>query len=109
MAYYRWHDSGQISSVKSRQVIDAWNVKQDFVKNNTQIVSHFTIDELNQLIYGGLLSNAYTAYWRRDIVSSSILFRKAFSVGYWEFKDLRFILIAFFPQYLVKKIWHFLD
>ena len=35
MAFYRWHESGQISSVKSRQVIDAWKVKQDFVKNNT--------------------------------------------------------------------------
>ena len=104
MAFYRWHGSGQISSVKSRQVLDAWNVRRDYVKKNPGLVAHIPKKEMKLLINESLLKNAYIAYWKRDFISSRILFRKAFVSGCWGVGDLKYILIAFFPLGIVKAL-----
>ena len=100
LAFYRWHDKGQISSVKWKQVLDAWHVRQDFVRDNPSLVAHIPKAFLRQLTHQCLLDAGYTAYWKRDLASSQKLFRQALQSGYWRFKDLKYLLPALLPEHM---------
>jgi glycosyltransferase involved in cell wall biosynthesis len=97
MAYYRWHGSGQISATKWRQVLDAIQVRRDFVSRYPDLVDHLSSDELNELVDGQLLQEAYRAYWNRDLENAQKLFRAALKRGTWQGKDLKYLLPALVP------------
>lgn len=97
-AYYRWHGAGQISSVRWRQVLDAWQVRRDFVQANPALVAHLTPPELRKLVDGVLIESARRAYWKRDLDSAQRLFRKAMGTRCWRLADLRYLLPSFLPR-----------
>ena len=104
LAFYRWHAHGQISSVKWVQVLDAWQVRHDFVRNNPALVAHLSPATLRELLDGSLLQAAYTAYWKRDLVSAQPLFRKAAQQGSWHVRDAKFILTSLLPYALYRRL-----
>lgn len=104
MAFYRWHDAGQISSNKWRQVNDAWQVRHDFIKDNPELIRNIEPDKLRALVDGTLLRAAYTAYWKRDLASAQQLFRKALSVGFWAKRDLKYILPSLLPGPIYRRL-----
>ncbi len=104
LAFYRWHGSGQISSVKARQSIDAWNVRRDFVRNNRELISHIPKSELHHLVNKSLLNHAYTAYWKRDFDTARPLFFKSFLSGHWSRKDAKYIAICLLPDIFLTKL-----
>ncbi len=104
LAFYRWHGQGQISSVKWRQVLDAWQVRRDFVQSNPAHVAHLAPAALRELIDGSLLRAAYAAYWKRDLVSAQPLFRKAALRGVWRAGDAKFILTSLLPSALYRRL-----
>lgn len=97
LAFYRWHGSGQISAVKWRQVIDAWNVRRDFIHDNPQLLA--ATGKAAALVAANdfLLENAYTALWRRDLESARRLFRKAVATGTARPRDLKYALPSLLP------------
>ncbi len=106
MAFYRWHDKGQISKTRWKQVLDALQVKRDFVTHHPERVAHLPKDKLIELSDGFLLREAYRAYWKRNLVDAQNLFRRALFKGYWKAGDLKYLLPALLPKtifaYLVK-------
>jgi len=100
LAYYRWHGSGQISATKWKQVMDAVQVRHDFVTQYPDMVNHLSSETLNELVDGQLLKEAYRAYWRRDLVNAQRLFRAALARHAWHLKDLKYILPALLPSKL---------
>ena len=104
MAYYRWHGSGQISSTRWKQVMDAVQVRRDFVMRNPDMVSHLTHETLSKLVDGRLLSEAYRSYWNRDLANSQMLFRAAFARRAWHAKDLKYLLPALLPARMFEGI-----
>ena len=109
LAFYRWHGRGQISAVKWKQTIDAWNVRRDFVRKHRHLVGHLDRKTVNELVNGSLLTKAYTAYWRRELTTSFRLFRYVFVFGSWRPKDLKYILPALFPQRLYRLLVNAVD
>lgn len=103
LAFYRWHDAGQISAVRWRQVLDAWAVRRDFVRENPGLVAHIGKQELRQLVDGFLYRSGYAAYWKRDVASAQLLFRKLLPTGYWKCRDLRHLLPALLPEKLYRR------
>jgi len=97
LAFYRWHDSGQISAVKWRQVLDALEAQQTFIRHNPGLVAHLSGEKLKELTEGQVLRQAYRAFWKRDLVSARKLFRHAGLKGHFHFQDLRHIASAFLP------------
>ena len=97
LAYYRWHGSGQISATRWRQVLDAWQVRRDFVAASTKLVAHLDSRRLAQLVDGVLLDAAYEAFWRRDLESAQRLFRKALGTGAWQSKDIKYLGASLLP------------
>jgi hypothetical protein len=93
LAYYRWHPNGQISSVKWRQVLDAWQVRRDFAQRNPELIAHFDAQTRRELLDGVLLKAGYVAYWKRDLVSAHRLFRERPPRGM-ALKDARYLFRA---------------
>lgn len=104
LAFYRWHDHGQISKTKWRQVLDARAVRQDFVAQHPALAAGLDAAELRHLVDAPLRKEAYRAYWQRDLVSSQKLFREALGQGSWQLRDLKYILPALLPQRLYRLI-----
>ncbi|MDY6828001.1 MAG: glycosyltransferase [Pseudomonadota bacterium] len=97
LAFYRWHSSGQISKTKWRQVIDAWQVRKQFVATHPATVAHLDRKRLRALTDGYLLREAYKAYWQRQFEDAQILFRKTLSTGIAGPRDLRYLIPALLP------------
>src|SRR5487761_2601008 len=104
LAFYRWHGSGQISAVKWRQVLDAWQVRRDFIRNHPELVAHLPPRALRELVDGVLLKAAYAAYWKRDLVSAQPLFRKAAKRGRWRLRDARYVLPSLLPASVYRRL-----
>ena len=68
MAFYRWHDKGQISKTRWKQVLDALQVRRDFVAHHPERVAHLPKGRVIELSDGFLLREAYRAYWQRNLV-----------------------------------------
>lgn len=97
MAFYRWHDKGQISRTKWKQVLDAWQVRRDFVAHHPERVAHLSRARLAELCDGVVLREAYRAFWQRNLTDAQKLFRHAFRQGLWEAGDLKYLLPALLP------------
>ncbi|MDH3947323.1 MAG: glycosyltransferase family 2 protein [Gammaproteobacteria bacterium] len=109
MAFYRWHGSDQISSTKWRQVLDAVQVRRDFVTRFPEMVAHLSSEKINELIYGQLLNEAYRSYWKRDLANAQKLFRAAFTARIWHAKDLKYLLPAILPTRLFQGLVGLID
>ncbi len=109
LAFYRWHNHGQISSVKWRQVLDAWQVRKDFIVQNPLLVKHLDSSTLNKLLNEPVLKQAYTAFWKRDLISAQKLFRATFAIRCWHIGDLKYLLPALFPLSVYRRIVGFLE
>jgi glycosyltransferase involved in cell wall biosynthesis len=104
MAFYRWHDKGQISKTKWKQVLDALQVRRDFVAHHPERVAHLPKDSIIELSDGFLLREAYRAYWQRNLADAQILFRHAFFQRYWKAGDLKYLLPSLLPAPLFQTL-----
>jgi len=96
MAFYYWHGQ-QISTDKSRQVIDAVQVRKDFIAHHPLRVAHLDAARLLGLTDGVLLQMAYRALWRREVVTAHRLFRVARQGRAWGLRDLPYLWLARLP------------
>jgi glycosyltransferase involved in cell wall biosynthesis len=104
LAYYRWHGGGQISAVKWRQVLHAWQVRRDFVAHNPGLVAHLPPARRRELVDAVLLEQGKTLFWRRDLAGAQPLLRQAFRSGAWGVGDLPLLGAAHLPPGIFKRI-----
>lgn len=104
LAYYRWHGDGQISADRWKQVLDALQIKRDFITQHPDMVKHLSSESLYTLTDGQLLSEAYRTYWSRDLENAQKLFRAAFTRRAWQAKDLKYVLPALLPSRMFQGI-----
>lgn len=97
LAYYRWHGTGQISSNRWRQVVDAWLVRREFVANHPEQAAHLNRKSRRDLVDGALRHAAYDALWKRDLTTAQPLFRRSLLHGALRLRDLKYALPAFLP------------
>jgi glycosyltransferase involved in cell wall biosynthesis len=104
LAFYRWHNLGQVSAVKWRQVLDAAEAQQAFICQNPELVAHIPKETLRDLTEGQVLRQAYRAFWKRDLVSAQKLFRHAAARGAFGVSDLRHVVSALLPMPIYRGI-----
>ncbi len=97
LAIYRWHGAGQISAVKSRQVLDALAVQTDFIAAHPTLVAHLPPARLRELTDGRVLDQAYRALWKRDLASAHALFRHCARTGTFGITQLPHVLSGLLP------------
>jgi len=104
LAFYRHHQSGQITSTQWRQARNSWLVKRKFVRQHPELVRHLTRAEVGDLIDGGLLRRGYDNFWRRDLDSAQRIFRMSLLKGGWRAKDLVYLLPSLLPPNLFRRV-----
>jgi glycosyltransferase involved in cell wall biosynthesis len=104
LAFYRHHQSGQITSTQWRQARNSWLVKRKFVRQHPHLVQHLSRPELRDLIDGSLLRRGYDNFWRRDLDSAQRIFRMSLLKGGWRPKDLVYLLPSLLPPGLYRKV-----
>ena len=104
MAFYRWHDKGQISKTKWKQVLDALKVRREFVNHFPERIAHMPRSKVIELSDGFLLREAYLAYWQRDLVDAQALFRHVLFKGPWKVADLKYLLPSLLPSSLFQSL-----
>lgn len=109
LAYYRWHDKGQISSVKWLQILHARDVRQDFVNRNSCLVKHISRKRLRKIINASLLQSGYQSFWKRDLESAWHLFRMALIKGVWTVRDLKYILPSLLPYRIYARLVEYIS
>lgn len=109
MAFYRWHHNGQISKTRWKQVLNALEVRRDFVANYPEHVSHLSAKKVRELTDEVLLREAYRAYWERSLVDAQELFRRAFMRRVWDVHDLKYLIPALLPGALFQRLVRQLD
>lgn len=109
LAYYRWHGSGQISAVKWRQVLHAWQVRCDFIAAHPELVAHLAADKRRELVDAVLLDQGKTLFWRRDLPGAQQLLRQAFRSGAWGVRDLPLLGAAHLPTSVFKRLVQYAD
>jgi glycosyltransferase involved in cell wall biosynthesis len=109
LAFYRWHDSGQVSAVKWRQVLDALDAQQAFIRNNPDLVAHLSAAELKDLTEGQVLRQAYRAFWKRDLISAQKLFRHCALKAVYQARDLVYVASALLPLPLYRGLVNLSD
>ena len=109
LAYYRWHGGGQISAVKWRQVLHAWQVRRDFVAAHPALVAHLSTRKRRQLVDGVLMEQGKTLFWRRDLEGAQPLLRQALRVGAFAARDLPLLGAAHLPAPLFRSLVRFAD
>ena len=97
LATYRWHGAGQISAVKSRQVLDALAVQSDFIATHPNLVAHLSRARLRELTEGRVLDQAYRALWKRDLDSAHALLRHCARAGAFGLAQLPHVLCSLLP------------
>lgn len=100
LAFYRWHNLGQISAVKWRQVLDALDAQKAFIRTNPHLVRHLSADRLKDLTEGQVLRQAYRAFWKRDLASAQKLFRHSAASRAFRARDMPYIASAMLPARL---------
>lgn len=104
LAFYRWHGSSQISANKARQVVDAIEVRRNFIHHYPELVEHLSKKTLNTIVNGPLLQEAYQCYWARDLINARTLFQKALGQRLWSMSDLKYLLPALLPSKLYQML-----
>jgi hypothetical protein len=94
LAFYRWHQGGQISSGVGRQALDAYAVRHDFARAHPELLTHLTRPTRRALIEGELLRAGYNAYWKRDLGAAQRLFKASLVRGGWTLRDLYYLFPA---------------
>ncbi len=109
LAFYRWHNLGQVSAVKWRQVLDALAAQQDFIRANPHLVAHLSAEQLRDFTNGQVLRQAYRAFWRRDLLSAQKLFRHAAAKRTFRMTDLRHVVTAMLPLSAYRGLVNLID
>ncbi len=97
LAFYRWHESGQISAIRWRQVCNSMEVRRRFLRAHPELFKHLDRKTLRRLLSEPTLNAAYQALWRRDLLSAHRLFRRTWRYGGWQRKDLKYLLASWLP------------
>jgi hypothetical protein len=98
MAFYVHHPYGQMSANRWRQAHYAWLIKRRFVTENPEVVAPLGRKRLRKLINGALYHRGFDAFWRRDLVSAQRIFRLVLRLGFFRYRDLKYLLLALLPQ-----------
>ena len=109
MAFYRWHSSGQVSSVKWRQVLDALAAQKCFIRDHQALVSHLAPERIEELTEGQVLRQAYRAVWHRDVASAHRLFRHVGQARAFRSRDVGHVAAAMLPISVYRRLVNLRD
>jgi glycosyltransferase involved in cell wall biosynthesis len=109
LAFYRHHGGGQLTDKQGRQALNVWLVKKRFMERHPELFSSLAKETLAQYLHGALLARGYRCYWQRDLSSAQVVFRHVLKQGYWNVRDLKYLLPSLLPGPVYRNLFRFAD
>jgi glycosyltransferase involved in cell wall biosynthesis len=109
LAYYRFHDGGQISSRPYLQALSGWDIKRRFLREHPDLAAALGAQKIKEVVDFELLRRGYQFHWKRDLSSSQAIFRKCLWVGAWKMSDLGYLMAALLPLSWYRVVVDMLD
>jgi len=103
LAFYRWHEHGQISSNKWPQVLDAREARAAFAARQPHLIAA-TGAQVRSLVNEPVCVEARNALWRNDLCSAQKLFRASLLLGAVHWKDAKYIVASLFPSAIFQRL-----
>ena len=104
LAFYRFHEAGQISSTQWRQAENTWRVKKKYLAAHPELADEVGKGRITEWVDGALLRRGYDLYWKRDLFSAQKVFRLALRTGAFAGKDLKYLVPALLPFPLYRQL-----
>lgn len=97
LAFYRWHDLGQLSAVKWRQVLDALDARQRFIRDHHAARGASVGRAAARSHRGPGFAPGLSRLLQARSLSAQKLFRHAAARGSYRLRDLRHVASALLP------------
>ncbi len=100
LASYHFHGGGQASSQHARAALQLLSAQQAYLTRHPDFAAQLDHARRRELLYGNLLRQGYTCYWKRDLPAARTIFRRVMRAGYGSTKDWLYMLPALLPTRL---------
>ncbi|WP_020160647.1 glycosyltransferase family 2 protein [Methylobacter marinus] len=97
LAFYHFHDGLQATRNKERAALNHWNAQRVFLDRHPLAADKLGARRIRRLMHGELLRRGFECYWKRDIRSARIIFRKVMRHGYGSIRDWKYMLPSLLP------------
>lgn len=104
LSYYHHHDGEQITRNRARIAINHWRAQQKYLRANPGASDNLGSKRLRELTEGELLRRGYASYWNRDLPAARKIFRVVMRRGYGTLKDWSYMLPAWLPESLHRRL-----
>ncbi len=82
LAFYHFHGGPQASNNRARAAMHLFEAQQTYLRQRPDFGARLGFSRTRQILYGGLLGEAFECYWNRDLDTARALFRRALAAGY---------------------------
>lgn len=104
LAYYHFHGGKQASSNLARAALQLWQAQQKFLLSQPEFGDVLGKSRIRELMLGTLLKRGYECYWQRDLPAARQIFRAVMKQGYGTLADWKYMLPAWLPESLHRKL-----
>ena len=109
LAYYRWHDQGQLSNRLDRLAYHHWQAQRKFLRGHPEVARKLGRKRVRTLTHGELLRHGYVCYWGRNLGCARTIFRRVMRHGYGSLRDWKYMLPSLLPLFLHEAIIQVLE
>lgn len=109
LAYYHFHGEAQASSNRGRAALQLLHAQLAYLERYPDFAAQLGRSRRRDLLYGNLLKQGYDNYWKRDLPTARLLFRRVMRAGFGRAKDWMYMLPALLPMPLHRLLIHMLN
>ena len=104
LAHYRHHRDGHLATASAPWALAHLEAQRRFLGRHPEVRRRFGRRTVRRIVYGELRRRAYEAYWRRDITSARVLFRRLLRAAYVRRGDLPRLALALAPRRMMEAV-----
>jgi glycosyltransferase involved in cell wall biosynthesis len=109
LSFYRHHGGEQITANASRGALNHYKVQCNYLNNNSDVIARLGRKQIRKVTLGELLRRGYLAYWKRDLKSARLIFRRVMENGYGNVNDWKYMLPSYLPLRLHQTLIKFFE
>ncbi len=104
LAYYRHHRPLHLATASAPWALAHLEAQRRFLRRHPEVRRRLGRRTVRRIVYGELRRRAYESYWRRDLASARVLFRRLLRAGYVRRGDLPRLALALAPRRMMEAV-----
>ncbi|MDP1864702.1 MAG: glycosyltransferase [Thiobacillus sp.] len=96
LAYYHFHGTGQASDNQARAALQLLAAQQAYLDRHPEFGTQLG-NARRVILYEPLMQKGYAAYWKRDLPTARVIFRRVMQAGFGGVRDWLYMLPSLLP------------